>query len=71
MDCLSELVDTWHKHRKSLTYNLDYFSQQDSISHILLQILYQPLVTRFCQIVISPIRINLLGDRQTKINCHS
>lgn len=24
---LSEMVDTWYKKRKSLTYNLDYFSQ--------------------------------------------
>lgn len=25
-DWLSKLVDAWHKRRKSLTYNLDYFS---------------------------------------------
>lgn len=52
---------------QALTYNLDDFSQQDSISHILLQVLDQSLVPRLCQVVIGPVRVNLLGTDKPRL----
>lgn len=52
---------------QALTYNLDDFSQQDSISHILLQVFDQSLVPRLCQVVIGPVRVNLLETDKPRL----
>lgn len=44
---------------ESLTDNLDDLSQQHAIAHILLQVFNQTLVSRFGQVVIRPVRVDL------------
>ncbi len=44
---------------ESLTDNLDDLSQQHTVAHILLQVFNQPLVSRFGQVVIRPVSVDL------------
>lgn len=41
------------------TYDLDDLCQQDSISDILAQVLDETWTTRFCQVVIGPVCVDL------------
>ncbi len=51
---------------ESLTDNLDDLSQQHSVAHILLQVSNQPLVSRFGQVVVRPVRVDL-STRNEKV----
>ncbi len=44
---------------ESLTDNLDDLSQQHTVAHILLQVFNQPLVSRFGQVVVRPVSVDL------------
>lgn len=41
------------------TYDLDDLCQQDSISDVLAQVLDETWTARFCQVMISPVSVNL------------
>lgn len=53
--------------RAGLTYDLDDLGQQHSIRNVLLQILDQPLVARFCQVVVGPVSVNLLNRGREEV----
>lgn len=47
------------KEKYPLTHDLDDLSQEDTIGHILLEILDETFVARFGQIMIGPVRVDL------------
>lgn len=47
--------------------DLDDVCQKDPVRDVLLQVLDQPLVAGFCQVVVGPVSVNLLGDRERRI----
>lgn len=54
-------------HRAGLTYDLDDLGEQHPICNVLLQILDQPLVARFCQVVVGPVSVNLLNRGREEV----
>lgn len=48
----------------ALTHDLDDLGQEDAIGHILLEILDEPFVAGFGQIMIGPVRVDLQKSKQ-------